>query len=411
MGKRMGLTNIARKIFESQINLLGWLLHFVLLRRIRNDRVSVGLPRAVETNSNSNPKQLVHLNVNEWSFFSDLIFGYDLGFAESYMQGKWDTGDLTALFRNLRADSDKTSKSSIGNYAPLKLYSKFWQRLRVRNTPYWSKKNIHGHYDFSNQFFANFLDKGMTYSCARFDEDNATLEDAQEYKIASLFKDSGLKRNDRILDVGCGWGRLAIKAAEEYDCEVVGVTLSEDQYEYALERVRERGLEDRVEILLQDYRSVTGEFDHVYSIEMLEAVGEKGLEEFLMRSRSLLVPGGTLNLQVITIPNDRYDEYKSTCDFIQRYIFPGGLLPSLEKINEAIDKTGQFEIEAERSIGRHYASKLRFWKENLLQNLPVVKELGFDDRDIRRFLYYFSYCEAGFLDQLIDDYQMRLRRT
>ena len=187
--------------------------------------------------------------------------------------------------------------------------------------------------------------------------------------------------------------------------------MSEDQYEYALERVRERGLEDRVEILLQDYRSVTGEFDHVYSIEMLEAVGEKGLEEFLMRSRSLLVPGGTLNLQVITIPNDRYDEYKSNCDFIQRYIFPGGLLPSLEKINEAIDQTGQFEIEAERSIGRHYARTLRFWKENLLQNLPVVKELGFDDRDIRRFLYYFSYCEAGFLDQLIDDYQMRLRRT
>ena len=336
--------------------------------------------------------------------------GYDLGFAKSYLEGKWDYNDLPSLFTYLANKSTGSQPAFLANLAPQKIVARAVQALRSSNSLSWSRRNISAHYDLSNDFFSNFLDASMTYSCAVFDKTENTLEEAQYNKIRSLIQGAKTSANDSILDIGCGWGGLSRTAAAEFGANVTAVTLSLAQFKYAVNLFRDQGLEDRIKLLNTDYRLLQGQYNHIFSVEMLEAVGHRGTSEFFRKCSSLLKPGGTLQIQVITIPNERYHLYRRNCDFIQKFIFPGGLLLSPDLVrNEAI-KAG-FLVQKERKIGRHYITTLQHWRKNLVENKDKITQLGFEERDYRRFIYYFSYCEGAFNSGRVDDYQFFLRKV
>ena len=349
------------------------------------------------------------LAVNNWSFFWDVLTGYDLGLAESYIKGNWNHDDLTSLFKYLASKTTDNNLPSIGNYAPKKLYARLIQKLKSTNSINWARKNISQHYDMSNDFFKTFLGPSMTYSCGIFENPTTSLEDAQHQKLNSLIERSQLSENDSVLDIGCGWGSLSTTIASHYGSNVTAVTLSTRQYEYVLQLLKENNIDGNVDLQLTDYRLIKGRFDHIFSVEMLEAVGHKGTQTFFQKCATLLTKGGTLQIQVITIPDSRYENYKNNCDFIQKYIFPGGLLLSLETIKDAANAAG-FTIYNESSIGKHYATTLNHWRNNFLRNYDTILQLGFEATAIRRFLYYFCYCEGAFLSGAIDDHQISFRR-
>ncbi|MEE2885015.1 MAG: cyclopropane-fatty-acyl-phospholipid synthase family protein [Chloroflexota bacterium] len=351
------------------------------------------------------------IEVTDWSFFVDLILGYDLGLADAYINRKWNSGNLPGLFKFLASRSHDKRFDKYWNLAPWKIIARVKQSIRSTNSLKWAKKNISAHYDMSNEWFSLFLDSRMNYSCAEFScvEDN--LDQAQDRKLDFLLSNSNIKENDHILDIGCGWGGLIFKAAKDYGCKATGVTLSRNQYEYCSMLVEKLDLSDRVKILLQDYRSLNGKFDHIYAIEMLEAVGHNGLRDFFNKTDELLQDSGTLNLQVITVPDDRYEEYRKNCDFIQKYIFPGGLLPSERSIKYSASTNSDFVIKTNRSIGEFYPKTLINWRNNLFGNLKNAQRIGFSENDIRRFDYYFSYCAGAFEAQHIDNRQIVMSRS
>ena len=342
--------------------------------------------------------------VHDWSFFWDVMLGYDLGFADSYVKGKWDHPDLTALFEHLSLKSNEGEFSFLANFAPKKAYAKLLQAFKSANTVKSAKQNIQAHYDKSNKFFGAFLDPTMTYSCAIFEKNSDNLETAQRTKLNSLLKLAPVQPGDNILDIGCGWGSLTIMAAQAYQANVLAVTLSKQQYQFCCERIRRLSLESLIRVELEDYRNIEGTFSHIYSIEMLEALGHKGIMEFFEKCSSLLQRGGTLQVQAITIPNQRYQSYRKNCDFIQKYIFPGGLLPSSERIMHAASNAG-LKLTDSTSTQSNYSKTLAHWRKNLVDNKEYLFEMGFEPLEIRLFLYYFSYCEGGFRAGHIDNIQ------
>ena len=374
--------------------------------------VSVKLPngKTIDLSPNIGGRNPV-IHILDWSAFFDIALGYDLGLAEAYLRHKWHSDNLTQLFYTLAHNTNAQGIRGNGGAFPAKVYARLVQRIRSTNSIYWSRKNIGDHYDLGDAFFGNILDPSMTYSCAVFEPEGIGLSEAQDKKIDLLLSQSNLTEDDHVLDIGCGWGRLIIKAAENYGCKATGRTLSKNQYDHCVRLVENLGLQNRVNILFQDYRTVRGQFDHVYSIEMLEAVGDKGLTVFFRQCDTLLKESGTLTIQAITIPDERYEAYKRNCDFIQKYIFPGGMLPSLGAIKAAARDSGRFVAENLRSIGNHYETTLSAWRNNLQNNSNRILELGFTERDIRRFNYYFSYCEGGFASNHIDDYQIVFRKA
>ena len=348
------------------------------------------------------------LHVNDWSFFGDLVLGFDLGFAKSYINSKWDCNDLTGLFKEL--SSSKSKINAIANYAPFKLKAIVGQRIRSTNSLNWAKRNIADHYDMSNEFFQMFLDKSMTYSCAIFRPGVNDLQLAQNYKVTQLLGKANLQSSDHILDIGCGWGKLITQAALDYGCKSTGVTLSKNQYTYCRALIQKLKLEDKVKVKLVDYRLINGKFDHIFSIEMLEAVGHNGLETFFKKCNLLIRDKGTIQIQVINIPDERYDSYRLSCDFIQKYIFPGGLLPSLAIMESTAIQNG-FIIDDLVSIGPHYVKTLEQWKVNLQNNWNKIKDYGFGIKDYRRFEYYFSYCSGAFGSSHIDNHQLSISKV
>ncbi len=335
-----------------------------------------------------------------------VLKGGALGFAEAYLDGDVDTPDLEALLRLLLVNYEAIAERwRAGPW--VRLASTLAHRLRW-NTRRGSRKNIRAHYDLGNAFYALWLDPSMTYSAALF-RDADDLERAQLEKYRNLAGMVGLTPGQHVLEVGCGWGGFAVAAAREFGCRVTALTISEEQLAWAQRRVAEAGLGDRVEVRFQDYRDVEGRFDAIVSIEMFEAVGEAYWSVYFDKLRALLAPGGRCGLQVITIDDRWFEGYRRNVDFIQRYVFPGGMLPSSRALREAAGAAGLVAGEHLR-FGRDYARTLRGWAERFEASWPQICELGFDERFRRLWSYYLAYCEAGFTAGSIDVEQVVFAR-
>jgi len=341
-----------------------------------------------------------HIRICDPEFYQRCILYGDIGFGEAYVDGLWDTDDITAVISWALLNVDRAPGISGNKTQTLVLnILKWWNRRKYfkrANTLKGSRQNISDHYDLSNEFFRLFLDETMTYSSAYFRRDGMTLEEAQLAKYERLCQQLHLSRADHVLEIGSGWGFGAVYMARRYGCRVTSVTISAEQYHLATKRVKAEGLEDLIQIRLEDYRKLSGQFDKIVSVEMLEAVGHKYLDTYFSKCNELLKRDGVLALQVITCPDSRYESMRKGVDWIQKHIFPGSLLPSVSAINAAINRAGEMTLVDLKDLGLHYAATLKIWFLHFNSRLEQVKAMGFDDRFIRKWNYYLCYCEAAF---------------
>ncbi len=335
-------------------------------------------------------------------FFRKCVLSGDVGFGESFIDGDWETPDLTAVISwfilNLEhaptlSGSKRAARAGAVNL--LRFANRLFHLLRPNNRTT-ARRNISEHYDLSNEFFALFLDPSMMYSAARWPTSDLSLAEAQTAKNDALCQKLKLQATDRVLEIGSGWGGWSIHAARTYGCHVTTVTISQQQFDLATARIAEAGLSDRIEVLLCDYRDLTGSFDKIVSIEMMEAIGHRYLPAFCESLSRLLKPDGLLALQFITCPDDRYDAFRKGVDFIQKHIFPGSLLLSLNRVNDQLAKAGGFVLNSVEDFAHDYTRTLQLWREAFNARLDEVRALGFDDRFIRKWTYYLHYCEAAF---------------
>jgi cyclopropane-fatty-acyl-phospholipid synthase len=336
-----------------------------------------------------------------------LFLGGDLGFAEAYLDGDWDSPDLPAFLELALLNEHAVSFNTMGQR-----WLKRWHRLRHRlraNTRRGSRRNIASHYDLSNDFYAAWLDPGMTYSSALYSAPGQTLSEAQAAKYRSLAAMLGLAPGQRLLEIGCGWGAFALMAAQEYGCHVTAVTLSQAQANHARARVAAEGLQDRIEVRLQDYRDIDGTYDRIASIEMFEAVGEAYWPQYFRVLQQRLAEGGCAALQVITIDDARFESYRRRADFIQAYIFPGGMLPSPSAL-QAHSAAAGLHITGSLAFGASYARTVAEWRAGFRRAAHDIAQMGFDERFRRMWDYYLAYCQAGFAAGSIDVTQLRLAR-
>jgi len=331
-----------------------------------------------------------------------------VGLAESYFDGDWTSPDLPSVIA-LGANNERQLAGGLTAVLPQRMLHHVRHRLRP-NTRIGARRNIEAHYDLGNDFYRQWLDPTMTYSSALFERDGMSLEDAQRNKWRRIAEELDLGPGDHILEIGCGWGGFAMFAAREYGARVTGLTLSREQCDHAREAVAREGLGNLVDIRLEDYRDTTGVFDRIVSIEMFEAIGERQWKRFFEVCRERLKPGGVAALQIITIADDRFDAYRRSPDFIQLYIFPGGMLPSLSALGESARGAG-LGIDTVRTFALSYADTLKEWRVRFDNAWPKIAPLGFDDRFKRMWDYYLAYCEGGFRAGAIDVGQFRLTRA
>lgn len=349
------------------------------------------------------------MTVRNWNAFARFIKNGEIGFGQSYVDDEWDSDDMPGLLDYYIANMASLTPDKGLPFYFLNLLRKI-TFSQYRNTRDGAKKNIEAHYDLGNDLFQSFLDEKLIYSCAIFRSPQDSLEEAQLNKINALMTKTGIKQGDRVLEIGSGWGGFAMEAARKTGCSVTTVTLSKEQYAYVQKLIQEKGLSDRVSVRLQDYRDITGQFDRIISIEMLEAVGPEYYGSFFRQCEKLLAPKGTIGLQVITMPDHRFDEYRRYVDWIQTYIFPGGFLPSLHVLNKAMKNNSTLHIEHLENIGYHYARTLRIWRERFIKNIEKITPLGYDRTFQRMWLYYLYICEASFKNRIINDLQIVLSR-
>lgn len=349
------------------------------------------------------------LTIYNYEFFRRVARGGDVGFGESYVAGEWECDDLTELLRLMIDNAPFLDSNALGRGS----IARFRDRLlhgRRRNTLRGSRRNIEAHYDYGNDFFSEFLDhETWLYSCAIYRTEGETLEQAQRNKISAVNALARPGPGDHLLEIGCGWGGYAVETVRQTGCRLTGITLSHEQLKLAQQRVFEAGLDDKICLEIRDYRDVTGCYDAIVSIEMLEAVGHEYYGAFFSACARVLKPGGRLVIQVITIPNERYETYRQNPDWIQKHIFPGGLLPSLGILKAAARDAG-FILETANSIGPHYATTLNEWQRRFIAAHDRLLALGYPDEEQRKWRYYFSYCEAGFAAGYIDDYHLVFTR-
>lgn len=336
-----------------------------------------------------------------------LLFGGANGWSEGYLAGEWDSPDLTALVHWALSYEDALSSMAKAHFFTGVLHN-LYHRQRD-NSKQGSKRNIAAHYDLGNDFYKEWLDPGMTYSAALFDQPTQPLEDAQRNKYARILEMLNANPGDHIAEIGCGWGGFAEQAAVEHDLEVHGVTLSQEQLAWAKARIRNAALEKKVHLSLTDYRDLNHQYDGIVSIEMFEAVGETHWDTYFQTLKRILKPGGNVVLQVITIDDERFQTYRKQADFIQRYVFPGGMLPSIEALQNKFELHG-FTLEQKLLFGPDYAHTLRHWRDAFESRWNTIKPQGFDERFYRLWRYYLAYCEGGFDQGCINVglYQLKL---
>ena len=341
----------------------------------------------------------------EWSvtdprFFSHLAIGGSLGIAESYLKGHWRTDNLTDLLRILYRNLSAVPARS-GRLAGM---SGFLKRLAFRinaNTRRGSRRHIAAHYDLSNDFFELFLDPTLMYSAGWFESENTSLHEASIAKLDRICRKLDLRPSDNVLEIGSGWGGFSLHAVKNFGCRLTTTTISDAQFRKARERISEAGMSESVTVLGTDYRDLNGEFDKIASIEMVEAVGERYLDTYFRQCARLLKPGGRFVIQAIVMPEDRYDTYRRSVDFIQQYIFPGGFLPSVSAMQNSVGGTSNLRLQSVEDLSEHYARTLQEWRRQFFDRIAEVRALGFDDRFIRMWEYYLCYCEAAFREQAV----------
>jgi cyclopropane-fatty-acyl-phospholipid synthase len=352
----------------------------------------------------------VRIRVTDPRMYAMLLLRGSIGAGEAYMAGYWQSPDLTGVIRLMCRNLAQIERMDGG----LSRAGNWLQRMRHRvsaNTRRGAKRNIHAHYDLSNELFATFLDQRMMYSSAIFPSADTDLDTAAAYKLERVGEKLELAPGDHVLEIGSGWGGLAIYLAERFGCRVTTTTISAEQRHFALDRIAEKGLSERITVLGADYRDLTGQYDKLVSIEMIEAVGQRYLGQYLSRCDSLLKPGGRLLIQAITIPEQRYLWALRNVDFIQRYIFPGGSLPSVEAILHAAGRHSRLQLKHLEDIGHDYARTLNHWHRRFMQDPAGIRALGFDDRFIRMWQFYLCYCEGGFLEDAIGTAQLLMQKV
>ncbi len=351
----------------------------------------------------------VTIEVVDPEFWWRLALRGSIGAGESYMAGEWRCSDLVALVR-LFARNRVLNEQVESGLARLALPLLRLAHASRRNDRDGARRNIADHYDLGNDFFRLFLDESMTYSCAIWEQPEATLAQAQLAKLDRLCRRLELVPGDHLLEVGTGWGALAVHAASRYGCRVTTTTISRRQHEVAVEKVRAAGLADRVDVRLEDYRDLTGIYDKVVSVEMVEAIGWRQFPTFFATLARRLVPYGTAVIQSIVIADAHYDAARRSVDFIQKYIFPGSCIPSVSALTRAAAKASDLRLVALDEIGPHYARTLREWRLRFLAERPALARMGVTDAQVRAWEYYFAYCEGGFEERVIGDVQMRFDR-
>jgi cyclopropane-fatty-acyl-phospholipid synthase len=338
------------------------------------------------------------IHIHDVSVYRDFVKGGSIGAAEAFIEGKWSSPNLTNVIRLLakaqqQTDSIESNKSWLNKF---KNTITHWQN---RNTQSGSKRNILAHYDLGNELYTRFLDPEMMYSSAIYPTETASLDEAQQFKLDTICQRLSLTKEDHLLEIGTGWGGLAIHAATHYGCKVTTTTISDAQFDYAKSRIDKLGLTEKITLLKKDYRELSGSYDKVVSIEMIEAVGYDFLPSFFKQCNDRLKEGGKLLIQSITIADQRFTHYKNNVDFIQRYIFPGGFLPSIKVLAEHLTEHSELVIESLDDIGLDYAKTLSHWRDNFLASWSTISTLGYDETFKRLWLYYLAYCEGAFLER------------
>jgi len=371
-----------------------------LLRDIRYGHLKIILPSGgLVEKYGTEPGPEAVIVIRRWRMLRRLVAAGDIGFAEAYIEEDWTTPDLTAVIRFAARNADALAPTIAGS--PLVRLFNRAKHLLNANTKHGSRRNIEAHYDLGNAFYGEWLDPSMLYSSGMFDDSTPTLEAAQRKKLERVLEKLDLDRSESVLEIGCGWGALAVFLAGRANAKVTGITLSPSQLAWAKEAVDVAGKSDQVDLRLQDYRDLSGQFDRIVSIEMFEAVGEVYWPSYFATLRRCLRPGGRVVLQIISIEEERFKSYRRGSDFIQKYIFPGGFLPSDSALSAAASKAG-FVLTAREHFGKSYARTLADWRVRFHAHWPAIAALGFDERFRRLWHYYLCYCEAGFEEGSID---------
>jgi cyclopropane-fatty-acyl-phospholipid synthase len=386
-------------------------LMLATLKHVADGHLDLAAPSGTWSFGDPSSSRRASVRLNDERAFRRVLFGGDIGFGEAYMDGAWSTDDLVALLRlairNLALFEDRNRLlSAISRWRDL------LSHRRKPNSRRGSRANIRAHYDLGNEFYRLFLDASMAYSCAIFRSADDPLEAAQQEKFDRICRKLRLVPSDRVLEIGTGWGGFAVWAATRYGCRVTTTTISAEQHAYAADLFARLGLgPDRIELRFEDYRDLKGRFDRIVSIEMFEAVGLEHYDAFFGQCDRLLAPHGTMLLQAITVTDQRFERYRATPDWIQKYIFPGGELASVGAILESLGRATSLALYDLEEIGAHYARTLHEWRRRFMASLDRVRALGFDDPFIRMWEYYLASCEAAFLERQIGDVQMLLTKT
>ena len=349
------------------------------------------------------------VTIHEPRAYSRILMGGTMGAAEAYIDGDWSTDQLTNVTRVFSANMPILESMKNKQNWLIKSALKIAHAAR-KNSLTGSRENIAAHYDLGNDFFSLFLDPTLMYSSAVFPPNYDNLAEASQHKLKLICEDLELKPTDHLIEIGTGWGGMAIYAAENYGCKVTTTTISREQLEHARAEVEKRGLQDKITLLFEDYRDLSGQFDKLVSIEMIEAVGHEYFDTYFNCVSNLLKPDGKAVIQAITINKQRYDDYRKSVDFIKRYIFPGGCLPSLNVISGALTRRTDMQIVDLRDIALDYARTLQHWHDAFMAELDSVKALGFDEKFIRMWRFYLSYCEGGFRERIIGTYQITMAK-
>lgn len=349
------------------------------------------------------------IKIRDPRFYRHLVINGSLGAAEAYLRGYWTCSDLVGLVRIFCRNAAVSAGLERGPARLLRPFTRIGHWLR-RNTLPGSRRNIAAHYDLGNEFFALFLDETMAYSCAVFPQADSSLHEASIAKFDRICQKLALTADDHVLEIGTGWGGFALHAARRYGCRVTTTTISRKQYEYSRRQVAAAGLGERITVLGDDYRTLTGTFDKLVSIEMIEAVGHQFFDTFFHACSQRLKPEGMMLLQAIVIPEQRYDRYRRSVDFIQKYVFPGGCLPSVGAICHSLGRATDFQLTHLEDITPHYAQTLSLWRERFFANIDQVRGQGFSEEFIRTWEFYFCYCEGAFRERAIGDVQILLAR-